>query len=121
MVLGNIGTIVLGVPETRDGIYSLPKAGGATQVRLLSLSNTIARLLCGPLADYLAPVPLAHPTGELYFPRKRYFSRLLFLSAACGIMVAAYLWMAAGVVSQRDIYLVSIATGMAYGATFTVA
>jgi hypothetical protein len=45
---------------------------------------------------------------------------LVFLSVACGIMVAAYLWMAAGVVSQRDIYLVSIATGVAYGATFTV-
>jgi hypothetical protein len=120
MVLGNIGTMVLGVPETRGGTFSLPEAGGATQVRLLSFSNTIARLLCGPLADYLAPTPLAHPTGELYFPRKRYFSRLVFISVACGILVAAYLWMAVGVVSQQDINLVSIATGVAYGATFTV-
>lgn len=120
MVLGNIGTMVLGVPATRDGIASLPKAGAATQVRLLSLANTVARLLTGPLADYLAPAPLAHPTGELYFPRKRYFSRLSFLSGSCAIMVVAYFWMAAGVVSQRDISLVSIATGVAYGTTFTV-
>lgn len=120
MVLGNIGTMVLGVPETRGGIASLPKAGGATQVRILSLANTFARLLSGPLADYLAPAPLAHPTGELYFPRKRYFSRLAFLSASCAIMFFAYFWMAAGVVSRQDIYFVSIATGIAYGATFTV-
>ncbi|PVG02278.1 MFS general substrate transporter [Serendipita vermifera] len=124
MVISNIGTMILGVPETRDdikiGASSSASTGGAVQVRLLSLSNTIARLLTGPLADYLAPAPLAHPHGEVYFPRKRYFSRLVFLSASCALMIGAYLWMAAGVISQRDIYLVSIATGVAYGASFTV-
>ena len=94
--------------------------GGAAQVRLLSLANTCARLLVGPLADFLAPAPLAHPTGEIYFPRKRYVSRVVFLSAACALMIAGYLWMAVGVVSQTDIYLVSIAVGVAYGGAFTV-
>jgi hypothetical protein len=124
MVISNIGTMILGVPETRDdikiGVSSSASSGGAMQVRLLSLSNTFARLLTGPLADYLAPAPLAHPHGHVYFPRKRYFSRLAFLSFSCSLMIAAYLWMAAGVISQRDIYFVSIATGVAYGASFTV-
>jgi hypothetical protein len=125
MLISNIGTMVLGVPETRDEATtgdgpSISSAGGAAQVRLLSLSNTCARLLIGPVADYLAPAPLAHPTGAVYFPRKRYFSRLAFLSASCTLMVGAFLWMAAGVVSQRDIYFVSIATGVAYGGSFTV-
>jgi hypothetical protein len=125
MLMSNIGTMVLGVPETRDGVTTgdslSTSAGGAAQVRLLSLSNTCARLVVGPLADYLAPTPLAHPTGEVYFPRKRYFSRLVFLSVSCALTVGAFLWMAAGVVSQRDIYFVSIATGLAYGGSFTVA
>ncbi|CAG7845890.1 SubName: Full=Related to carboxyl methyl transferase {ECO:0000313/EMBL:CCA77941.1} [Serendipita indica DSM 11827] len=125
MVLSNIGTIVLGVPMHRGDVTTgvdTPSGseGGVVQVRLLSLSNTCARLLVGPLADYLAPAPLAHPTGEVYFPRKRYVSRLAFLSTACALMAIAYLWMAAGVVSQTDIYLVSIATGVAYGSAFTV-
>ena len=126
MLISNIGTMVLGVPETRgdvttgDGFAPSSASGGAVQVRLLSLSNTCARLLIGPLADYLAPAPLAHPTGEIYFPRKRYFSRLAFMCGFCALTVGAFLWMAAGVVSQRDIYFVSIATGIAYGGSFTV-
>ncbi|KIM29113.1 hypothetical protein M408DRAFT_329119 [Serendipita vermifera MAFF 305830] len=126
MLISNIGTMVLGVPETRDGVttgdsFLKSSTGGAVQVRLLSLSNTCARLLIGPLADYLAPAPLAHPTGDIYFPRKRYFSRLAFMSGFCALTVVAFLWMAAGVVSQKDIYFVSIATGIAYGGSFTVA
>lgn len=130
MVMSNIGTIVLGLPETRDGVSTGGKfatfitsaAGGAAQVRLISFSNTCARLLTGPLADYLAPAPLAHPTmsGERLFPRKRYFSRIAFLCGACALMTTAYLWMAAGAISQTDVYFVSIAAGVAYGAAFTV-
>ncbi|KAG8803562.1 putative monocarboxylate transporter mch1 [Serendipita sp. 399] len=137
MFMANVGTMVLGVPVNRDeattgGGYSFGSmirrlgggvgggGGGAAQVRLLSFSNTCARLFVGPLADYLAPAPLAHPHGGIHFPRKRYTTRILFLSVSCGLMVAAFCWMAAGVISQEDIYFVSIATGVAYGVTFTV-
>lgn len=121
MVISNVGTIVLGLPESREeGSKTISTPGGAAQVRLLSLSNTCARLLVGPLSDYFAPTRLAHPTGEMYFPRKRFVSRLFFLCTACFIMSVAYLWMAAGVVSQRDVYIVSICTGVSYGGVFTV-
>ncbi|KAG9057797.1 putative monocarboxylate transporter mch1 [Serendipita sp. 407] len=126
MFMANVGTMVLGVPASRNeattgaGFSAGGTGGGAAQVRLLSFSNTCARLFVGPLADYLAPAPLVHPHSGIHFPRKRYISRLAFLSAACVLMIAAFFWMAAGVISQTDIYFVSIATGVAYGASFTV-
>jgi hypothetical protein len=130
MVMSNIGTIVLGVPispnarsspihpgtYTDDGSSTAP-----TQVRLISLSNTLSRLIVGPLADYLAPVGLLNSvTGVLHFPSHRRFSRLLFPLLSAFVMSLSYLWMTTGVRTQRDIYAVSISTGAAYGTVFTV-
>jgi hypothetical protein len=121
MVISNIGTIVLGVPLDRgEGTYDASSTA-PTQVRLLSLSNTLTRLVVGPLADYLAPLGVLHaPTGVLHFPLHRRFSRLLFPPLAALAMALSYLWMAAGVHTQQDIFAVSVATGVSYGTTFTI-
>lgn len=132
MVMSNIGTIVLGVPVSSD-ISSSPGFPGTsahrddtsstapTQVRLLSLSNTLSRLITGPLADYLAPAGLLNATtGLLHFPSHRRFSRLLFPLLAALVLSLSYFWMATGVRTQQDIYAVSLATGASYGMVFTV-
>ena len=127
--MSNIGTIVLGVPVSE--IRSSPTYPGAsahdasstapTQVRLLSLSNTLSRLVTGPLADYLTPVGLLNvTTGVLQFPSHRRFSRLLFPLLAALVMSLSYFWMVTGVRTQQDIYAVSISTGASYGMVFTV-
>ena len=132
MVMSNIGTIVMGVPVS-SGTRSSPDSGPSisdassttpTQVRLISLSNTLSRLIIGPLADHLAPVGVLSTTAagaaHLHFPRHRRFSRLLFPLLAALVMALSYLWMAAGVRTQQDIYAVAVSTGAAYGAAFTV-
>ena len=128
--MSNIGTIVLGVPvssnsrssPTYPGTYTSDALSTApTQVRLVSLSNTLSRLITGPLADYLAPVGLLNSvTGVLQFPSHRRFSRLLFPLLSAFVMSLSYLWMVMGVRTQQDIYAVSISTGASYGAVFTV-
>lgn len=128
--MSNIGTIVLGVPvgpnsrssPTYPGAYTVDTSSTAsTQVRLTSLSNTLSRLVTGPLADYLAPVGLLNSvTGVLHFPSHRRFSRLLFPLLSALVMSLSYLWMTVGVRTQQDIYAVSISTGASYGAVFTV-
>src|SRR5258706_7522240 len=130
MVMSNIGTIVLGVPVSSNGrsspTYPGTYAGDAlgtapTQVRLISLSNTLSRLITGPLADYLAPVGLLNSvTGVLQFPSHRRFSRLLFPLLSALVMSLSYLWMTVGVRTQQDIYAVSISIGASYGMVFTV-
>ena len=124
--MSNIGTIVLGVPVSSNlrsspSTYDPSSSTAPAQVRLLSLSNTLSRLITGPLADYLAPVGLLNATtGLLHFPTHRRFSRLLFPLLAALVLSLSYLWMAVGVRTQQDIYAVSIATGASYGTAFTV-
>lgn len=130
--MSNIGTIVLGVPVSSN-VSPSPEFPGAsthrddtssttpTQVRLLSLSNTLSRLITGPLADYLAPTGLLNTTtGALQFPSHRRVSRLLFPLLAALILSLSYFWMATGVRTQQDIYAVSLSTGVSYGMVFTV-
>lgn len=127
--MSNIGTIVLGVPvsnarssPTDPGTYTYGTSSTApTQVRLISLSNTLSRLITGPLADYLAPVGLLNSvTGVLHFPSHRRFSRLVFPLLSALVMSLSYLWMTMGVRTQQDIYAVSVSTGASYGTVFTV-
>jgi len=127
--MSNIGTIVLGVPvsnarssPTDPGTYTYGTSSTApTQVRLISLSNTLSRLITGPLADYLAPVGLLNSvTGVLHFPSHRRFSRLVFPLLSVLVMSLSYLWMTMGVRTQQDIYAVSVSTGASYGTVFTV-
>ncbi|KZP24743.1 MFS general substrate transporter [Athelia psychrophila] len=126
MVMSNIGTIVLSLPPypSSSGADALriPSAdiSTATQVRLISLANTITRLLIGPVADYTSPVALFLPSGEVSYPRRHLVSRVSFLSGAAALYAFTCAWMGAGVHTQGALWALSVGTGITYGITFTV-
>jgi len=121
MVISNIGTIVLSLPRDE---FSATAAGSpsatATQVRLLSVCNTVSRLLVGPLADFVSPVAAYLPCGTVHYPRKHRVSRVAFLSGASALLIVTFAWMEVGVRSQQAVWALSLGTGIAYGAVFTI-
>ncbi|KZS99053.1 MFS general substrate transporter [Sistotremastrum niveocremeum HHB9708] len=118
MVLSNIGTVVLSLPPSVASIPfsqpSSPVAATAIQVRLLSLSNTISRVVVGSLADWISPV------GAAVRPRRHHVSRLTFLCFFSLLLAFTYLYTASLVKQQSDLTLVSLGVGTSYGAVFTV-
>ena len=114
MVIANIGTISLALParSVTNGFSLAPNLSSAaevstaaTQVRLLSLSNTFSRLIGGSVADYMSPVAAYLPSGILALPRQHKVSRVAFLWVPCILMAFAFLWMALGVPSQEGVWL----------------
>jgi len=122
MVIANIGTIVLSLPAEQTLFYAAAPVTSvvATQVRILSLSNTLSRLLTGPLADLLSPMPLRAQCGALIYPRQYCFSRIVFIVLACLLLVGSFTWTALRLVSQGYVWILSIGAGVAYGTIFTV-
>lgn len=124
MVISNIGSIVVSLPSVSPAPSLLVPSSTdasvtATQVRLLSLSNTISRLLVGPLADFVSPVASYLPCGTIFFARKHHISRIAFIFAASALLVLTYSYMELGVRSRDDLWILSIGTGVAYGGFFT--
>lgn len=87
-------------------------------VQVLSVSNTISRLLIGLLSDWLsyaaAPIPEAG-LGEGWtgwckrrLHRKPQVSRLAFLVAACGILVGAFGFTAVGMERTDELWVLSV-------------
>ncbi|KAL5490294.1 hypothetical protein ACEPAI_5127 [Sanghuangporus weigelae] len=124
MVISNIGSIVVSLPSASPAPSlflpsSTDAAVTATQVRLLSLSNTFSRLLVGPLADFVSPVASYLPCGTIHFARKHHISRIAFTFAASALLVLTFSYMELGVRSRNDLWILSIGTGIAYGGFFT--
>jgi len=99
-------------------------------VFILSLTGTIARLLTGISADYLAPplvaVPAPHsddphaPTHLYIRKRKQRLSRSLF-AALCAVLLAGIFgWSAGYLQSEKGLWVLSAGTGGFYGALFTL-
>ena len=108
MVISNIGTIVLSLPSSSSSqsTFAPPSsAATATQVRLLSLSNTFSRLLVGPLADFVSPVASYLPGGTIYYARKHRISRVAFLSASSLLLLFTFFYTVIGIRSQSSIWL----------------
>jgi hypothetical protein len=106
MVQSNIGAITLSLPpglSTRSEVP--PEVTIATQVRLLSVANTISRLLCGTFADLLSPVACYLPSGMYCFAKKRRFSRVLFLTLIAVVLTLSFVWTGISVRSQRGIWV----------------
>ncbi|KAI1794508.1 MFS general substrate transporter [Ganoderma leucocontextum] len=116
MVVSNLGTIVLSLPSSAGGNTT---ANVASQVRLLSLFNTVSRLLVGPLADALAPVA-ARLDGVWAFSRKRHTSRVAFMLGTSLLLALTFAWLTLGVRTQESVWPLSVGTGIAYGSTFTI-
>jgi len=126
MVISNIGTIVLSLPASPSpsGInvfdVSPTEAATSTQVRILSISNTISRLLVGPVADLISPVASYLPNGDRTYPRKRPVSRIAFLAGSTILLAGTYSWMEVGIRSLAALWTLSMGVGISYGVTFTI-
>ncbi|KAF8894567.1 major facilitator superfamily domain-containing protein [Infundibulicybe gibba] len=117
----NIGTILLSLPNTSNPIPTNPIADSASsQVRLISISNTVSRILVGPLADAISPATSFTSIGAVTPPKKHKISRIVFLTGPALLLAGSFLWMEFGVTSQETIWVLSVGTGVGYGAIFTV-
>ncbi|KAF8902028.1 major facilitator superfamily domain-containing protein [Gymnopilus junonius] len=119
MIISSIGTIVLSLPPT--SIESLPKQHSAAfQVKLISLANTISRIVVGPLADFISPLATRSSSGVSTFPRKHVISRFVFLSGAALLLICTLLWTKLYVYYQNQLWVLSVGTGLSYSTVFTV-
>ncbi|TFK54969.1 MFS general substrate transporter [Heliocybe sulcata] len=127
MIMANMGTIVLSLPRSSGPSVdatnlqrSSPDDATATQVRLLSLANTISRLVVGALADYISPVLSYLPNGDQLFLRKHLISRMSFLSLSSAILAITVAIVQLSAKVQGGFWVLSVGTGTTYGMTFTV-
>jgi len=125
MIISNLGTIVLSLPSQTyiiPAFVDTPSTAlmTTTQVRVLSLANTLSRLLVGPLADIVSPVPSRTIDDNRGFLRQHRISRIAFLTFSTAVLVSTYAWMVIGVREQAGIWALSLGAGLAYGCAFTV-
>ncbi|KAJ1310175.1 hypothetical protein OPQ81_006919 [Rhizoctonia solani] len=111
MVISNIGSIAMTLPGPDNT---------ATQVRLISIANTLARLCSGPLADLISPVAEKDSYGTYKFPTTRRLSRMIFPCWALVCLSLVYFWTAFGIQSTSSLPILSVGTGLAYGAAWAV-
>ncbi|KAF8478643.1 major facilitator superfamily domain-containing protein [Russula ochroleuca] len=124
MIISNIGTIVLSLyPNSVAGIKSLSSSAETvttTQVRLISISNTLSRLISGPLADIISPL-ISHKPGDGPSPPRKYrISRVVLLSGTSLLLAGAFVYLELAIKTPGDLWILSVATGVAYGITFTI-
>lgn len=139
MVISNLGTIVLSLPPNMPADYPRSTSSDhatSEQVRLLSFFNTLSRIVIGPLADFVSPVALCSAAGGLVYPRDHRVSRVIFLTLPALLLGFIFVWMEFGVVSRETVrtlrfvhcpivcillkIMISIGTGITYGAVFSV-
>ena len=114
MVISNIGTIVLSLPTAEAvGSRTLDTSTDAvtsTQVRLISIANTLSRLISGPLADFTSPVASYLPDGARSYSRKHIVSRVSFLTGSALLLAAAFTVLEMGVRTQSAVWLLRYAS-----------
>ncbi|KAI0797721.1 major facilitator superfamily domain-containing protein [Abortiporus biennis] len=121
MVMANLGSIFLSLPSSSSSNSSPPSLiDVSTQVQVLSASNTLSRLLIGPVADFLSPVAAYLQNGIWSFPRKQHISRMVFLTGAAMLLAMTFFWSEVGIKTREGMWVMSVGVGVAYGATFTV-
>lgn len=99
-------------------------------VFILSISSTVARLVTGVLADYLAPAAVAVPAPHSddpdapshYFVQKTpIIMRRSMLAAICsGLLALVFAWAAGWLGSEGMLWILSLGVGSLYGAIFTL-
>ena len=98
MIKSNIGMIVLSLPSTTK------TENIAMQVQLIAISDTLTRLILGPFADIISPVPTYSASGIWAFPRKPYVTRMIFVAGAALLFAVAFVWPIVGVRSQEALW-----------------
>lgn len=112
MIISNIGTIVLSLyHESMSGIKSFSTSAETvttTQVRLLSISNTLSRLISGPLADLISPLTSRIP-GDRPPSRKYRISRVVLLSGASLLLAGTFVYLELAVRTPGDLWILRCA------------
>jgi len=123
MIISNIGTIVLSLNSEHTSSIEVPSsaiAATTTQVRLISVSNTLSRIVSGPLADLISPVT-PRASGELPSPPQRYrISKVALLSFIPLLLAGTFVYLELAIRTPDDLWILSVSTGAAYGITFTI-
>ncbi|BGP38512.1 hypothetical protein JCM10450v2_002460 [Rhodotorula kratochvilovae] len=90
-------------------------------IALLSIANTASRLVVGAASDYLASSATSSSAETKdRQPAWRKHVRLIFVAAACVVLAAAYGWGATGLSTPAGLWIVTLATAVAYGTVFTL-
>ena len=104
MVISNIGTIIMALPQSSTGRLSRQSIDGspaADQVKILSISNTVSRIIFGPLADFVSPVAISSEV----LSRKARINRFVFLSGSASLLSLIFLWTAVGVETRQQVWV----------------
>lgn len=118
MVISNIGTIVASLTTiTITASARSASEAAALQVTLLAGANTAARLVVGPLADFVAP-PMA--LGAQAPPRAHVVSRFAFLAGAAGLLALTFAWVSLGVRSHAQLWALRWALVFLFARALTV-
>lgn len=97
--------------ESMSGIKSLSTSAETvttTQVRLLSISNTLSRLISGPLADFISPLT-SHIPGDRPPLRKYRISRVVLLSGTSILLAGAFVYLELAIRTPDDLWILRYA------------
>jgi hypothetical protein len=96
--------------ESMSGIRSLSTSAEVTttQVRLLSISNTLSRLISGPLADFISPLT-SHIPGDRPPSRKYRVSRVVLLSGTSLLLAGAFVYLELAIRTPDDLWILRYA------------
>ena len=114
--VNNLGTII-------GTLYPPPASAppvnsAATNITIIAIASTLARLLMGTLSDFLAPRSASSDNIKTSFA----VSRLAFLLFSTSLLVLSQILLAAGAIESRPSYftLVSALVGAGYGSVFSL-
>jgi hypothetical protein len=79
-----------------------------TQVRLISVSNTLSRLISGPLADFISPLT-SHRPGDRPTSRKYRISRVVLLSGTSLLLTGTFVYLDLAIRTPDDLWILRYA------------
>ncbi|KAA8899940.1 major facilitator superfamily domain-containing protein [Sphaerosporella brunnea] len=120
--INNMGTLI---QTLRPSPSAASTVDSATQVSLIALTSTFARLIAGSVSDYLAPLaPTSHLPPRPRTHKQRFTcSRMSILFFFAGLMLVGFLLVASGRIHESPdlFWMVSSSIGAGYGAVFCLA
>ncbi|QRW27172.1 cyclase [Rhizoctonia solani] len=107
------------------GIPGHAESVAAAQVRFISIAGTLAKLCTGPLADWICPPVDEGPTlvcwcGPVRPDPKKGMNRMLIPAMCLTILASVYAYTAVCITSADQLWILSVGTGLAYGASWAV-
>lgn len=115
--LNNFGTVIFSLQPAFSPIP--PSNSPATNISIVAISSTIARLLTGWLSDLFAPQP---QPPSLQKDARFTLSRIVFLLASAILLALSQLLLASSLIQHHPALFpaVSALAGLGYGTTFSI-